>query len=458
MKETKPSTRRARWGLLLTSLLLGLLLIAIAALAQRSAKAGVKAMIQGQAEMFSRELGAWHRLQGRPLAKADLVAFLASHEEDGLSYLALVEDDGQVRFQAGDPVRERIDLPLERGPHVVDQRGDRTRVFSRAPLAGQPRSRPHMRNKGAPGDEIADRDPHSPPQDRGAAPPPRPPRGQPHRPGHLSPPVWTVQEFNPVAADELLGRARSTLVGSVAVALLLMASAAGFWRLSLRADAAQEAHEERQLLANLGEMSAVLAHEIRNPLASLKGHAQLLLEQLPKDGGERDNGERVVDEILRLEHLTTDLLDFVRSGRVQPTPVDPVGLLRECAEAIDTARFEIHAEPEAALFPLDRERMRQVLFNLLRNALQASPPDEPIRIVSSVDSSGLRIEVHNAGEGFALGEQERIFEAFHTTRVRGVGLGLAVARRIVHLHSGQIWASNHPEGGVVFTLTIPGAT
>ena len=196
-------------------------------------------------------------------------------------------------------------------------------------------------------------------------------------------------------------------------------------------------------------MSAVLAHEIRNPLASLKGHAQLLAEQLPPDSGERRKAERVVHEAGRLEKLTTDLLDFVRSGPLELLSVDPAALLQAAAEEVATGGLvAIDATGAPRRWPLDARApapgadqpaaQRAAGLAARRAADRGAWPWRRIWLV-------FRIRDH--GAGLPRGDEERIFEPFFTTRTSGTGLGLAVARRVVELHGGSLTAANHPQGG-----------
>ncbi|MDX2170191.1 MAG: ATP-binding protein, partial [Deltaproteobacteria bacterium] len=255
--------------------------------------------------------------------------------------------------------------------------------------------------------------------------------------------------------DALRGAAmRSVVAGFAATAGLVLATII-FWRLSSRAERLQEAVERDRRLASLGEMSAVLAHEIRNPLASLKGHGQLLLESLPGDDARRERAEWVVRETARLESLCEDLLSLVRATRVAPIEVDPAALLREAAEGVGGAPIALDVGGAPPRWPLDPVRMHQVLANLLRNAVQASPDGAPVAASVGVAHGALLFTVRDRGRGVPPGEEARIFEPFHTTRTRGTGLGLAVARRIVELHGGSIAVGNPPGGGAEFQVRIP---
>ena len=209
---------------------------------------------------------------------------------------------------------------------------------------------------------------------------------------------------------------------------------------------------QSERLAALGTMSAVLAHEIKNPLAALKGNAQLLVEGLDEGTRPRAQADRVVSGALRLQGLVDNLLDFARSGGLERAPLDPAELLCTAAEdASPRATLELGGAP--ATWSVDGVRLRQVLENLLRNAEQASPGE--VTAAVRVDGDHLIFTVSDRGAGIADGEAERIFEPFHTTKTRGVGLGLTVARRVVELHGGTITARNRPEGGAVLEVAIP---
>jgi two-component system, NtrC family, sensor histidine kinase HydH len=215
----------------------------------------------------------------------------------------------------------------------------------------------------------------------------------------------------------------------------------------------QRAHERR--LASLGEMSAVLAHEIRNPLASLKGNAQLLARGLPEDERGRAKAQRVVDEAVRLEALVNHLLEFVRTGAIERAPTDPGALLRDAAAAVDPERIDVDADGAPATWPLDGARIRQVLTNLLANAVQAGSG----RVAAAVArrDGRLAFTVRDRGDGIPDEDLARIFEPFFTRRTQGTGLGLAVCKRIVEQHGGTLTAANAPGGGAVFTVLLPGA-
>jgi two-component system sensor histidine kinase HydH len=209
---------------------------------------------------------------------------------------------------------------------------------------------------------------------------------------------------------------------------------------------AQKEHDER--LADLGRMSAVLAHELKNPLASMKGNAQLLLEDLPANA----KVERVVEGAVRLERRLNDLLEFARTGelRLRTAPVGEV--VRGAVRGVEPAPVALDVAPDVGDARIDPDRLRLALENVVRNAIDASPE---VLVKARRDGRAIVVTVRDHGPGVARGDEEAIFEPFFTKKDRGTGLGLAVARRIVNLHGGQIAVSNHPEGGALFRVTLP---
>jgi two-component system, NtrC family, sensor histidine kinase HydH len=264
-----------------------------------------------------------------------------------------------------------------------------------------------------------------------------------------------VMQFEPLVASELRSRANKSFIFSLGAAFSLFALTLGLGLALAREERNRQRNEREHHLAALGEMSAVMAHEIRNPLASLKGHAQLLGEQLDAESPLQKKVVRIVDEAKRLEELTTSLLDLVRSSAVEVQAIDPGQLVRDVAQAVDARRIRVEAASAPASWSLDPLRMQQVLRNLFENALQASGADGVVEAEVTLERGKLVMRVRDHGKGLPEGAEQRIFEPFHTTRTQGTGLGLAVARRIVEQHGGQIQAENHPQGGALFTLRIP---
>jgi two-component system sensor histidine kinase HydH len=219
---------------------------------------------------------------------------------------------------------------------------------------------------------------------------------------------------------------------------------------------AQRQGRAQQQMALLGRMAAVMAHELRNPIASAKGHAQLLAEVLEAQPRLLGRAQYVVQEIVRVETLTNELLHFVRSGRVQPRDSDPAELVRQAVAHVESAAapFEVRVRELPARWKLDPAAIEQVLANLLRNALQAQPPGARAPVLTAeVRGDQLYFSVRDHGPG--LPEDVDLFAPFVTTRVTGTGLGLTVARQVVQAHGGRIQARNHPDGGALIEVYLP---
>ncbi len=215
---------------------------------------------------------------------------------------------------------------------------------------------------------------------------------------------------------------------------------------------ARAAHDQR--LAALGQMSAVLAHELRNPLASLKGNAQLLVEVMAEGDRHRAKAERVVAEALRLEKLTNELLEFVRTGGLRTARASVGDVVVAAADEVGAARIRVDVAPDVGQSLIDAPRLRMAVENVLRNAVDGSGV-ETVTVSVAREKGDVVVSVRDRGAGIVAGEEETIFEPFFTRKNHGTGLGLAVTRRIVELHGGTVVASNHPEGGAVFRMAIP---
>jgi len=341
---------------------------------------------------------------------SDLESIVASHRDEGVRYVALVDSHGAIVASAGTP-RGTF------GPRTRPTRVDRPRM-GREVVA-------HVEGR------LRVESPYGYRRTRG---------------------MWLVIEVEPSEANEIRAAAdRSILIGVIA-AVVLFGVAIGLVRRELRRQAEERLRERERRLASLGEMSAVLAHEIKNPLASLKGNAQLLASSLPAGEKPRAKAERVVDEAVRLEKLIQDLLAFVRTGTIERTAYDPAILARDAASSV---QGEVVVEAGAVrMFQLDGARIREVLVNLIDNAVAAGPP---VQVKVAIEGNRLVYEVIDRGPGVPAADRDKIFEPFHTGKTRGTGLGLAIAKRLVELHRGTIAVDDAPGGGARFRIELPEA-
>ncbi|MCP4805728.1 MAG: sensor histidine kinase [Proteobacteria bacterium] len=208
-------------------------------------------------------------------------------------------------------------------------------------------------------------------------------------------------------------------------------------------------------LEALGELSAGLAHEIRNPLHAMRGTAEILLDAVPEGAPEERLGQAHIAEIDRLGGVLKRFLTFAREPVVDVS--GNANLEAVVARVADLVRaqagrdgVELVTQPGGRTARGDEEQLTQVVLALALNGLQATGEGGRLELAAS----GLELTVTNTGAHIADGDLERVFDPFFTTRAEGTGLGLSVAWRIVEAHGGQLTAEN-VEGGVRFRVALP---
>ena len=219
----------------------------------------------------------------------------------------------------------------------------------------------------------------------------------------------------------------------------------------------------QEKLASLGELSAGLAHELRNPLASIVGYAKLMRKDSTASEDTAANASTIVAEAESLERLVRDFLDFARPISVEPASSDLRGVAEAAAASVrpqaERARVNVAIVPGRPLpCRADAERVQQLLENLIRNAVEASPPGSRVEVTIGVEGEDASVQVRDAGSGVEPQHMARLFTPFFSTKKDGVGMGLALSQRIAAAHGGLISAANAPGGGAVFTLHLPLAT
>ncbi len=214
---------------------------------------------------------------------------------------------------------------------------------------------------------------------------------------------------------------------------------------------------ESERLASLGKMAAVLAHEIRNPLSSIKGFAQLHLAGAT-DQLLREDLSIIVEESRRLEALTEDLLSYARPLSPSPTEIRLEALERELERIVqDSVIVSIHVEPDPRNVFLDKEKFLQIARNLIQNASDAVSGVPDGRVTCRVGREGDRLilVIGDNGPGFPDKVKARLFEPFVTTKTRGTGLGLAIVKRLVDVMGGEISVRDRKERGAEIRVEIP---
>lgn len=261
-------------------------------------------------------------------------------------------------------------------------------------------------------------------------------------------------------ADIVIRRAKLNMT-----ALFFLLSAG--WILALALNRFTRREEQHHLemarlesLAKLGEMGAMLAHEIRNPLAGIKGFAQVI-EKKPRDERNSDFARRIVAETRRLETLVSDLLAYSGNDRSSMATVDLGEVVSYITDLLRHEAEQLHVDiishcQEKMLIIGNRDRLCQVLLNLGKNAIQAMPDGGTLKITAAADGKKAIIKVIDNGHGVSREELPRIFEPFFTSKARGSGLGLALCRKIVEDHGGSIEVQSTVGQGTTVVITIPG--
>jgi two-component system, NtrC family, sensor histidine kinase HydH len=219
--------------------------------------------------------------------------------------------------------------------------------------------------------------------------------------------------------------------------------------------AAEVAMRRAERLAALGQLTAGLAHELRNPLASIKGSADLLARSsAERDSVARELGEIISSEVDRTNLLVTRFLAFAR-------PLEPQREVADIGEIIDRAAARAGVQivrdyaADVPRLSIDPALTEQVFINLLSNAAQASGAGEPIVVATRVTENTVEVGVTDRGCGIPSDKIETIFNPFFTTKQDGVGLGLAIVAKIVDGHGGKMTVDSEPGKGSTFRISLP---
>ncbi len=279
--------------------------------------------------------------------------------------------------------------------------------------------------------------------------------------------LWRTIASGQVWRGEIRNRAKDGSHYWVDTTIVPLLNDAGKPRqyLAIRSDITQRKEAEKKLaeqsaLAQLGQLAAVVAHEVRNPLAGVRGTLQVLRSRAAADESDR----RIMDTMIaRIDVLNSKVEDIMRFARPRSPVFESVDIKPVLLDALTSSQAAagnscpgIEPPEGSAHVQADREMLRDVLLNLLLNACQSGTA-APVEIMLHQRDGSVVIEIADRGTGFGGEDPERLFEAFHTTKKSGTGLGLAIVRRLVTLQGGTVALIPREGGGAIARITLSGS-
>jgi two-component system sensor kinase FixL len=221
----------------------------------------------------------------------------------------------------------------------------------------------------------------------------------------------------------------------------------------------EEQMREQTALAKLGEMAAVIAHEVKNPLAGIRGAIQVIAARMPKDATEAPVLAEIIKRIDSLDGMIKELLLFARTPQPRRIPTSLVPLVAATADLLtrdpSLQAVEVQIDGSAPPVPADAEMLKIVFQNLLINGAHAMKNRGRIRVEVNTSDSACHVTFSDEGPGIPVEVREKIFTPFFTTKSRGSGLGLPTAKRLVEAHNGQIVIDCPPAGGTSVMVRLP---
>jgi len=223
----------------------------------------------------------------------------------------------------------------------------------------------------------------------------------------------------------------------------------------------KKAVERSEQLAAVGELAASIAHEVRNPLAGMKGALEVLRKELTVNPANQEIVDELLAQIVRLEHLVRDLLTFARPQALSRQLFDLHELLdrllRLYTDEADSQGVAVHRIYESGTGRLtaDLRQMEQVFLNLIHNALQAMPDGGTLTVTTRVAGRSVEITFSDTGKGIPTADLPKIFQPFFTTKHRGSGLGLSIVKKISEAHGGSVEIRTDLGQGTSATVIIP---
>jgi PAS domain S-box-containing protein len=288
-----------------------------------------------------------------------------------------------------------------------------------------------------------------------------------HHPKEFIRDLWTTIAGGRIWRGEIRNRAKDGSIYWVDTTIVPFLDESGlpYQYMAIRSDITERKRAEQRLqeqatLARMGEMAAIVAHEVRNPLAGIRGALQVIAARQPDSSNDRAVIEQILKRLDSLNAIVDDMLQFARPR----TPRSEAVSIRRLVDATETllkkdpafTGVTLDVTGDDRVIKGDAEQLQTVLLNLLLNAAQASSGRGKIQVGIQFRDGRCVIQVADNGPGISLEIRNKVFEPFVTTKHRGTGLGLPIAKRVVDMHNGDIRIDCPPEGGTIVTVELPG--
>ncbi len=287
-----------------------------------------------------------------------------------------------------------------------------------------------------------------------------------HHPKEFIRKLWATIGGGRVWRGEIRNRAKdgSTYWVDTTIVPFLDSEGAPYQYLAIRSDItdrkrAEEELRKQEALASVGQMAAVMAHEIKNPLAGIAGAIEIIGGRLPEDSPDRDVISSILERIDTLNHRVQDVLQFSRPRPPKMGRVRVAAVLRETAGLLQQdpslSGVEVAVSGDDVTVSGDSEQLKDLFLNLLLNASQAIDGHGTIRVISGVRNARCWIAVAGSGLGIPRRDLSRLFAPCFATKNRGTGLGLAITRQLVDAHGGEIEIDSVEGKGTTVTVSLP---
>jgi len=260
---------------------------------------------------------------------------------------------------------------------------------------------------------------------------------------------WLLAEIN---VRDLLQQQRLYTALFLFYAVIVAGFGTVVYLLARRLGAYRQREAAQQRLVQLGEAARTLSHEIKNPLGAIRMQQAILARRLPAEHA--GSLAVIAEETERIAALTDRVREFLMDPGGSPEQVDVAALVRALALRMDH-RISVDAPPAPVVIEFDSGRLRSVVENVLRNAVEASPAEKPVNVTLSVRHGSAQLDVCDSGPGIPAKLRERVFDPFYTTKDRGSGVGLAIVRSFVEAAGGKVRILDGSAGDTVVRLTFP---